>query len=63
MPKPLEDGRPWQGPGKHKRSSGSTPDSRQAKRLTYTGQLSYAKAALVGLQMAIVCDSYPGAQV
>jgi len=43
VPKPLEDGRPLQGPGKHKRSSGCIPDRRQAKRLTHTGQLSYAR--------------------
>ena len=61
---PLEDGsRPLQGPGKHKRSSDSTPDSRQAKRLTHTGQMNYAKAAPVGMQMDTICDGYPEVQV
>jgi len=59
----MEYGRPLQGPGKHKRFSGCIPDRRQAKRLTHTEQLSYAKAGPVGMQMATVCDGYPEVQV
>ena len=50
---------PEQGPGKHQRSSGSTPESGQAKRPKRLGQPSYARAAQGGLRMAIICDGYP----
>ena len=62
-PNPHKGSQPVQGPGKRQRSSGSTPESRQVKRHRRIGQLSYARAAQEGLQMAIICDGYPKVQV
>ena len=46
---------PIEGPGKHQRPSGGTPEEGQAKRPRQTGQTSYAMAAQEGLGMAILC--------
>ena len=62
-PNPHEGSQPVQGPGKCQRSSGSKPENGQAKRPRRTGQLSYARAAQEGLQMAVICDVYPTVQV
>jgi hypothetical protein len=52
-----------QGPSKRQRSAGGTPEDGQSKRPKQTGQLSYARAAREGLQVAIVCEDYPRGQV
>ena len=56
-----------QGSGKRQRSSGSTPESGQAKRPRKSGKLSYtelyARAVQEGLRMAIICEGYPKVQV
>ena len=62
-PNPQEGSQLVLGPGKHQRSSGSTPETGQVKRPRRTGQLSYARAAQEGLRMAIICDGYPKVQV
>jgi hypothetical protein len=48
---------------KHLRSSGTMPESGQAKRSRSSGQPSYARAAQGGLKMAIICDGYPKVEV
>jgi len=50
-------------PGKRQRPSGSTPEGGPAKRPKQVGQLSYARAALEGIRMAIVGEGYPGIQI
>jgi hypothetical protein len=54
---------PSQDPGKHQITSGGTPECKQVKRTRQNGQLSYAGTAPEGLQMVIICDSYPETQV
>jgi hypothetical protein len=49
--------------GKRQRLSGGTPEGRRAKRPKQVGQLSYARAAWEGIQMAIVGEGYPGIQI
>lgn len=59
---PVSEG-PLQGPAKHQRLSSGTPEGGQANRSTHIGQLTSARAAQEGLQMAIVCVGYLEAQV
>ena len=48
---------------KRQRSAGGTPHGGQAKRPKQTGQLSYARAAQEGIQVAIVCEDNPRGQI
>ena len=62
-PESLERKGHVKSPGKRQRPSGSTPKGRQAKRPKQVGQLSFTRAVLEGIRMAIVGEGYPGIQI
>jgi hypothetical protein len=50
-------------PGKCSTPCGDTSKGTQAKRPRQAGQVSYTRATQEGLQMAIVCEDYPGTEI
>jgi len=50
-------------PSKRQRTAGSIPKGGQAKRPKQVGQLGYAGVTREGVQVAVVCENYPGSQI